>query len=1060
MSDETKIEKRYCAWRALALGTASSLALSVSLGAGAFAQEAGSDEDEAAQGSETSDVITVRGIRSSLESAQDIKQDADTFLDAITAEDIGALADRSVAEALQRVPGVNISRFAQGADPDRFSVEGSGVIIRGLPFVRSELNGRDVFSATGGRNLSFNDVSPELLGSIQVFKNATADMVDGGISGTVNLVTRNPLDNPGPQFAGTVEANWGDMADRVTPGFSALGSNTWETRAGTFGFQLGYAQSELLSRADASQVTDPCYRAPTFDAPCIRANPVNDAGVVGETNFTAANFPPAGSILVPKGAGVRTTDFDRDRNAISAVGQWESNDGRLLATLEYLRAESNETLEEFSILALVNDDNLFPVQSPGTTWQTANGAFQRGILTQFNGTGIPTEMLRFNQESEAVTEDISLDVEWNPTDRLSFNFELQNIESTREANGIIQAMQTLSDISLDATAETPVVEFLPPSAGTGGANYFTDTDESFYWFLLDNQVRNEGELDSFRADVEYDFEDRGFLRSARFGARWADRQRVTRDANFANWGNLSAPWLGNAQFASQFPNASGVRAPFGDFQRGEVPLPVPGGAGIFFGSDDPVGDYLDGTTEQQSGEIIDAWGDSIFLFTDGGGNPVFWNDLGIGPFPTSWNPISARGGLVSGTNYLPSEISDVGEETLAFYGRADFGHDDLFGNGWVLQGNIGLRYVETTIQSGGQIGFPDPAGIPDLNFTCDPNNIDPNVGPPGYCGLSPERQAEFLSVFTGELLDDDADIEFENWLPSFNATLEVREGMLFRAAVSKGISRPDLAAFRTGGTLVDNTGDLQSAGTLDTGPLFQLFTGNRLLTPIESTNYDLSFEYYFDSVGSFTFSIFRKELEGLITQGVSERSLTSPSGVDVVAEVNGPANADNGTLVGFELAHQDVYEFLPGPLSNVGTQLTYTYVDADDLDQAEDGTQRQPFSDGLPLGGVSEHTINAVVFYEDDRHAARLAYNWRSEYTITPRDVIFPFNPIIGEDTGQLDGSYFYTVNDNFKVGIQGVNLLDEVVQTSQVIDFDQTQFTRSAFRSDRRITLVGRFNF
>ena len=68
--------------------------------------------------------------------------------------DIGALPDRSVAETLQRIPGITIGRFEKTTDPDRFSVEGTGVIVRGLPFVRSELNGREIFSATGGRVLA------------------------------------------------------------------------------------------------------------------------------------------------------------------------------------------------------------------------------------------------------------------------------------------------------------------------------------------------------------------------------------------------------------------------------------------------------------------------------------------------------------------------------------------------------------------------------------------------------------------------------------------------------------------------------------------------------------------------------------------------------------------------------------------------------------------------------------------------------------------------------------------------------------------------------------------
>ena len=90
-------------------------------------------------------LVELDGYRAALENAQNIKEDADTFVDVITAEDIGALPDRSVAEALQRVPGVNIGRFEKASDPDRFSVEGTGVIIRGLQYVVAEHIQRRIF---------------------------------------------------------------------------------------------------------------------------------------------------------------------------------------------------------------------------------------------------------------------------------------------------------------------------------------------------------------------------------------------------------------------------------------------------------------------------------------------------------------------------------------------------------------------------------------------------------------------------------------------------------------------------------------------------------------------------------------------------------------------------------------------------------------------------------------------------------------------------------------------------------------------------------------------------
>ena len=1070
MSGFSQISANRIDVRRVALGTVSGLALCLGLGAPALAQDADEGiESETPGGTpeaveDDENVIVVSGFRASLESAQNIKRDADTFVDVITAEDIGALPDRSVAEALQRVPGVNISRFEQRDDPDRFSVEGSGVIIRGLTFVRSELNGRDIFSANGGRALSFNDISPELLGRVEVFKNQTADMIEGGISGSVNLVTRKPLDNPGFKLAGTVEANYGDLAKEWSPGFSVLASNTFETGAGMFGVQFGYAQQELVTRTDASQVTDPCYRADTLDAPCIR---VTAPGA----NFNETNYPPAGSVIVPKGAGVRTTDLTRDRRAFSGIAQWESNDGSAKVTLEYLRAETEATLNEFAVLAQVNDDLLFPLVAPGTTPTFANGQFQTITLTQNspnNVRGIPTEMLRFQREDDAMTEDFSADIQLNPSDRLSFNFEVQHIRSDRNEDGFIAAMQTFTDIFIDNSGKTPQVQFLQPQTDTSPGAYFTNPDLSYYWFNIDNQVRNEGTLDSFRMDAEYDVGE-GFFKRARFGARWAYRNRVTRNTNFSNWSNLGAAWTGRngnwngddpqafgpgGAYVADFPDYANIYNPFDDdFQRGNAPIPMGEGAAFFFGGDDLVDEYLSGLTEDQISEI------RAFTLTPEG-RPLIYN----------------RAGLVPGTPYLPGEISDVDEDSFGAYARIDFGTDDLFGNGWVLEGNIGLRYVETEVGTIGSIDYPtplffdnpdDPANtgdndgivsVADVLAKC--ANTQPGQDVAGYCSLSPGRLAEFASIFTGERVQDNTDLKYEHWLPSFNVKLDVGGGLLFRAAVSKGISRPDLAAYRSGGGIGDNTNNLRAEGTLETGPLFQIFTGNRFLMPVAAWNYDLSAEWYFDDVGSLTASVFMKEIEDNVNQGAEVRTFTSPSGATTDVIVNGPYNTDKGRLKGIELAYQQTYDFLPGLLSGLGTQMSYTYVDAGAFNNPTLGAAQSPFAEGLPLAGVSKHTVNAVAFYEYGPFSARAAYNWRSEFLQTPRDVIFPFSPIYGEATGQLDASVFFALTDNIKLGVQGVNLLDEVTRTSQVIDFDGTRVTRSAFRNDRRYTFVARFDF
>jgi len=615
-------------------------------------------ETQAADNSDET-VVVVKGFKKALQNAQALKRSNDTFVDVITAEDIGALPDRSVTEALQRVPGVNISRFEKREDPDRFSVEGTGVVIRGLPYVRSELNGRDIFSANGGRELSFNDVSSELLGRVEVFKNHTADMVEGSISGTVNLVTRKPFDKKGPRLAGTIESNYGDMAKQWAPGFSILGSNTFDTEIGTFGLQLAYSQSELLTKTDASQITDPCYRDRALTAGCIRVRPVGSGGFSGGVNFNASNFPPANAVFIPKGAGVRTTDLERDRDALSLVGQWESNDKTFLATVEYLKAHTTNTLEEFSILALVNDDALYPVPVAGTNFTYNGNQFATGTLTQNAGPGgIPTEMLRFQQDVEANTEDLSFSLKYNPNEQWAFNFEAQQIKSDREDTGFISAMQTYADIKIDNTGDTPLVQFLQPGNTGSPASYFNDPTKTFYWFLLDSQAKNEGELTTLRLDGKYNFAEEGFFKSARFGARWSDRNRITRNSNFGNWGNLGAPWTGRGgnwncgdyqafgcggAYVRDFPASANIRNPFGDnFQRGEAPVPLGNGSAFFFGGDDTVNDYLKGLIRTQAQAITN------YTLS-----------------PNAWFPISVRGNNVPGGVWGPGEISDVGEITTS-----------------------------------------------------------------------------------------------------------------------------------------------------------------------------------------------------------------------------------------------------------------------------------------------------------------------------------------------------------------------------------------------------------
>jgi TonB-dependent receptor len=276
----TRANRRFCETRlaaAIALGMALAGApcLTQAQDAGADATAANPPEQavkapaNAAKPDAVSDLgaITVTGIRASLMSAQSLKQNADQIIDSVTATDINALPDRSVTETLQRISGVTVDHFLADDDPNHPAAEGSGVLIRGLPYVGSLLNGRDSFSANNGRALGFQDVPAELMAGVDVYKNPSAEIIEGGIGGTVNLRTRMPFDT-GKTTAFSFGINEGDMAKKHKPAASFLYSNVWESDTyGKFGALFDVAISELSTRSDGVQVQPYVLRPTKNDGP-------------------------------------------------------------------------------------------------------------------------------------------------------------------------------------------------------------------------------------------------------------------------------------------------------------------------------------------------------------------------------------------------------------------------------------------------------------------------------------------------------------------------------------------------------------------------------------------------------------------------------------------------------------------------------------------------------------------------------------------------------------------------------------------------------------------------
>jgi len=159
------------------------------------------------------DPVVVTGARGSAGSAQERKRVNDGIVDSVVASDIHKLPDLSVSEAVQRVTGVQIVR-------DRG--EGSAVSVRGLTQVETTLNGREVFTAGSGRTLDFADISADMVTGIDVHKTSSADRIEGGLGGTIDLRTRRPFDFAGDATVLSARSIRGDLVDRNAEQFSAL----------------------------------------------------------------------------------------------------------------------------------------------------------------------------------------------------------------------------------------------------------------------------------------------------------------------------------------------------------------------------------------------------------------------------------------------------------------------------------------------------------------------------------------------------------------------------------------------------------------------------------------------------------------------------------------------------------------------------------------------------------------------------------------------------------------------------------------------------------------------
>jgi TonB-dependent receptor len=332
-------------------------------------------------------------------------------------------------------------------------------------------------------------------------------------------------------------------------------------------------------------------------------------------------------------------------------------------------------------------------------------------------------------------------------------------------------------------------------------------------------------------------------------------------------------------------------------------------------------------------------------------------------------------------------IKDVDQDTLAFYAKGNFAGD--LGS-MPITGNAGVRYITFERISSGYLSDTQPTA-------------------------SKSR--------------------FDYWLPSANASLDIRHNLTFRVAAAKVVARPSLSD--VGVSFV---------------PLFVSRTGSRgnpALRPFEATQYDATLEWYFAPSSALTVAGFYKNVDSFtinrtqseLIPGLSDQ--IDPSTMEPYGpfQITQPVNGEAGTIKGVEVAYQQSLRFLPGPLANLGVQANYTFVDSK-TPLVDEATRAS-----LPLPGLSKHSYNLIGFYEDKVVSARVAYIYRSSYLLGQGSAAAGGSSYVA-GRGQLDASGQVNLTRSIRLTVEAINLTRSIDK-----QYLQTPLRLlNAAREDRRV--------
>jgi len=1002
--------------------------------------------------------VIVYGIRKSLESALAEKRDKMNLTEVINADDIGKLPDENIAEVLENIPGVQITRSGG---------IGQAVSIRGSDQNRVEINGRGTSSSGDQRGgISFSDLPASLVRSLNVVKVPTADMVEGSIGGTINVKTYRGLKLKKPLSVARYSSEYAENSDAWNDNFSLTLGNKFETEFGDVGVMATISHIDKTVREDVLEVRagtrttmdikkwiDPDRKSiiniddnGSAVIPCVEpCDPYFKPGY-GSLNYglqDRTNTAFSGSLewqVTPgfkvflEGAFTDTENFGRDQTAQLALGDSSAEINNLdTATFEMLSfAGLPIGVMTSGIIGVDSDD--------GVRIRTANGSNTRDTQTFLGAIGGEWDndewLVEFEfTSSGSDTEDYLFQTVFQFNDINDPAFDSQN------AALYIPFFYDIRDGDL---AYGPVHD----SYRSSDTSINPLLNEEFYVLskVKDTSTHFKNREDTQRIDITKRL-DTNFFTSIKFGYRGSNRKNVRHKyAQQMIWGDIPNEFdmLGLTSFDRTFTGL--------DFSEFLINTP-----GDFFDFNRD-GNYLDNFLTLNSQSINSNLTELRAL-------------LGLNP-----------SGVLD-----PYQGYTVKEKTHATYFMLEFISDALM---IPVKGNLGVRMVNTNQFVSGYRTTVFAEGNPteDWNLECvtgqiadadddsTPFTIETNYA--DNLKIASCQESETISV----------DQNYSNVLPSASLILSPTEKLQLRLGYAEILRRPSFSQISP-----------TVSFPLTTSPVINL--GVPDLRPTTAEQFDLSLEYYFRKGSVLSIGLYKKDLHGVIGTQSGDKvcnPIAENNGNSKRCELDGvvgyeqktlsPVNLTGGEINGYEIAFQHNFTNLPRPFDGLGIIANYAYQDGErdqefDIPKFIHGDEGNTINQNkrtnncsiyqeigleevcaygtFPLNFVrlSENSYNFTIFFERPRYkwSGRLRYTYRDSYLISEASDIGDGQPSYAGDRGQLNASMSYRIDNVFSLTLSGVNLTKESGKNMVLFEHGPVALQKDA---DRRFALGIRARF